>query len=121
MRVCSLRRLPASNWAKAMRDIRSPPNTAWGLRLETAASCSPDSSSIRVVTTLVVPMSMARPNLWSAVSSASIERTCRPKVVTVTRPSWARSVAGRLLSSEAGTSSTVPPAAATRASTSEVC
>ena len=76
--------MPGSNWAKAMRDIRSPPNTAWGFRLDTAASCSPDSSSISVVTTLVVPMSMARPNLWSAVSPASIARTWRPKVVTVT-------------------------------------
>ena len=42
--------------------MRSPPKTAWGLRLETEASCSPDASSISVVTTLVVPTSMARPN-----------------------------------------------------------
>ena len=66
MRVCSLRRLPGSNWAKAMRDMRSPPKTACGLRLDTEASCSPEASSIRVVTTLVVPTSMARPNLRSA-------------------------------------------------------
>ncbi len=32
MRVCSLRRLPGSNWAKAMRDIRSPPKTACGIQ-----------------------------------------------------------------------------------------
>ena len=42
MRVWSLRRLPGSNCAKAMRDMRSPPKTACGLRLETEASCSPE-------------------------------------------------------------------------------
>jgi len=73
-----LRRLPGLNWAKAMRDIRSAPNTAWGLRLDTEASCSPDSSSISDDTTLVVPMSMARPNFMSAVSPASTARMRRP-------------------------------------------
>ena len=86
IRVWSLRRLPASNWTKAMRDIRSPPNTACGLRLETEASCSPDSSSIRLLTTLVVPMSMARPNLRSEVSPDSTASKRRPKLVTVTSP-----------------------------------
>src|SRR2546425_812917 len=79
IRVWSFRRLPGLNCAKAMRDMRSPPKTAWGLRLETDASCSPDSSSISVVTTLVVPMSIARPNFIPAVSPRSTARIrCRP-------------------------------------------
>ena len=75
IRVWSLRRLPGLNWAKAIRDMRSPPKTAWGLRLETDASCSPDSSSISVVTTLVVPTSIARPNRMAVVSPRSTART----------------------------------------------
>ncbi len=98
MRVWSLRRFPGSNWAKAMRDIRSPPKTACGLRLDTEASCSPDSSSISVVTTLVVPTSMARPNFRSAVSPGSTARIRPPKLVTVTSPSRSRSAAGSVLS-----------------------
>ncbi len=73
MRVCSLRRLPGSNWAKAMRDMRSPPKTACGLRLETEASCSPEPSSSSVVTTLVVPTSMARPKRMEVVSPRSTD------------------------------------------------
>ena len=101
--------------------MRSPPNTACGLRLDTAAICSPDSSSINVVTTLVVPMSMARPNLWSAVSPGSMATTRLPNVVTVTSASRSRSVAGKVLSSAGGTASTRSPVAASKASRSEVC
>ena len=86
MRVWSFLRFPGSACAKAIRDMRSPPKTACGLRLETEAICSPEASSISVVTTLVVPMSMARPNLWSAVSPDSTARMRRPKRVTVTSP-----------------------------------
>ncbi len=95
MRVWSLRRLPGLNWAKAMRDMRSAPNTAWGLRLDTEASCSPDSSSISDDTTLVVPISTAIPNFRSAVSPASTARMRRPQVVTVTSPACSRSALGQ--------------------------
>src|SRR6058998_2309156 len=75
IRVWSFLRLPGSNCAKAIRDMRSPPKTAWGFRLETDASCSPESSSISVLTTLVVPMSTARPNFIPAVSPRSTATT----------------------------------------------
>src|SRR6266446_5004949 len=104
IRVWSLRRLPGLNWTKAMRDIRSPPNTACGFRLETEASCSPDSSSIREVTTLVVPMSTASPNFISAVSPRSTPISVEPNVVTVTSPSLSRSAAGSCMSRSGCTS-----------------
>src|SRR3989442_658967 len=75
IRVWSFLRLPGSNCAKAIRDMRSPPKTAWGFRLETDASCSPESSSISVLTTLVVPMSTPRPNFIPAVSPRSTATT----------------------------------------------
>jgi len=45
-----LAQVAGSNWAKAMRDMRSPPKTACGLRLDTEASCFAEASSISVVT-----------------------------------------------------------------------
>ena len=120
MRVWSFLRFPGSACAKAIRDMRSPPKTACGLRLETEAICSPEASSISVVTTLVVPMSMARPNLWSAVSPDSTARMRRPKRVTVTSPWRFRRAAGRVFQTSAATSSTEAPAAARSSSRSEV-
>ena len=78
---CSFRRLAGLNCANAMRDMRSPPNTAWGLRLDTEPSSSPDVSSIRLVTTLVVPTSIARPNAMLEVSPRSTASRRRPAVV----------------------------------------
>jgi hypothetical protein len=60
-RVCSFFRAAGLNWAKAMRDIRSPPYIAWGFIWPTAASCSPVARSSRKPTMLVVPMSKAMP------------------------------------------------------------
>ncbi len=65
-------------------------------------------------------MSTARPNVWSAVSPASTASTSPPNVATVTTWSRSRSVAGRFFSTAAGTSSGRRPAAAARASASEV-
>ena len=120
MRIWSLRRLPGLPWAKAMRDIRSAPKTACGFRLDTDASCSPDSSSIRALTTLVVPTSTASPNLRSAVSPGSTDRTRGPNVVTVTSPPCSRRAPGRVLSTSRLTSSAAAPVAASSASRSDV-
>jgi hypothetical protein len=90
-----------------MRDMRSAPNTACGFRLETDASCSPDSSSINVDTTLVVPTSTAMPKRIAAVSPGSTASTRRPHVVTVTSPPRSRSACGRPRTTSVGTSSTV--------------
>ena len=120
MRVCSLRRLPGSNCAKAMRDMRSAPKTAWGLRLETEASCSPEPSSSSVVTTLVVPTSIARPKRIDVVSPRSTARTRPAKVVTVTPAGSSRRASGSPVSTPAGTSAAAIPIAAASCSTSDV-
>ena len=74
MRLWSLRRFDGFHWAKAIRDIRSPPNVAWGFRLDTEAITSPEASSSSVVTTLVVPTSIATPNAIAVVSPRSTPR-----------------------------------------------
>ena len=120
MRVCSLRRLPASNWANAMRDMRSPPKTDCGLRLETEASCSPEVSSSSVVTTVVVPTSMASPKRIAVVSPRSTARMRPANVVTVTPAGSSRSAAGSVARTPGPTASGVTPTAAASCSTSEV-
>ena len=120
MRVVSLRRLAGLNCAKAMRDMRSPPNTAWGLRLETEASCSPDVNSTRVVTTLVVPTSMARPNFMDVVSPRSTAMMRRPNVVTVVPAGSSRRAWGRRASTPGPTSVGSAPTTASNCSRSEV-
>ena len=120
MRVCSLRRLPGLNWAKAMRDMRSPPKTDWGLRLDTDASCSPDASSSRVVTTVVVPMSMASPKRMAVVSPRSTARMRPANVVTVTPAGSSRNADGSPASTPGATSAGVMPTAAASCSTSDV-
>ena len=74
MRLWSFRRFDGFHWAKAIRDIRSPPNVAWGFRLDTEAITSPEASSSSVVTTLVVPTSIATPNAIAVVSPRSTPR-----------------------------------------------
>jgi hypothetical protein len=71
IRLWSFRRFAGFHWAKAIRDIRSPPNVACVFRLDTEAISSPDASSSSVVTTLVVPTSIARPNAMALVSPRS--------------------------------------------------
>ena len=120
MRLWSLRRFDGFHWAKAIRDIRSPPNVAWGFRLDTEAMTSPEASSSSVVTTLVVPTSIATPNAIAVVSPRSTPRGAPLNVTTVTSPLASRSAAGRVRTTSSGTSSGARPAASASCSRSEV-
>ena len=111
MRVCSLRRLPGLNCAKAMRDMRSPPKTACGFRLDTDASCSPElelhqgghhagGADVDGEAELA----------WSAVSPAlDGEDAAGRSVVTVTPAGSSRSACGRPASTPGGTSAAATP------------
>ena len=120
LRVRSFRKFPGLNCANAMRDIKSPPNTDWGFRLEIEASRSPDSSSSSVLTTLVVPTSMARPNFIAEVSPRSTARMRPPNVVTVTPAGSSRSADGSAASTGGVTASVVSPSSASSCSRSDV-
>ena len=120
MRLWSFRRFDGFHWAKAIRDIRSPPNVAWGFRLDTEAITSPEASSSSVVTTLVVPTSIATPNAIAVVSPRSTPRGAPWNVTTVTSPLASRSAAGSVRTTSSGTSSGARPAASASCSRSEV-
>ena len=117
IRLWSLRRFDGFHWAKAIRDMRSPPNVACGLRLDTEAITSPEASSRSVVTTLVVPTSTAMPKAMAVVSPRSTVSGPPWNVTTVTSALASRSVVGSVRITSRGTSAGSrcrPPARAAR-------